>query len=97
MIFPGSYDGCVYFLCAASGKSRWVFQTGDAVKSCPAVDPLTGLVIVGSHDGHVYGLNPKVSEKRFKVCNDLEKKHHIHGVSAGPYKRFKYNNQNFWH
>lgn len=34
---------------------------GDAVKSCPAVDPLTGLVIVGSHDGHVYALNPKVS------------------------------------
>lgn len=60
-IFPGCYDGCVYFLCAASGKTRWTFETGDAVKSCPAVDPLTGLVIVGSHDGHVYALNPKVS------------------------------------
>lgn len=38
-----------------------MFETGDAVKSSPAVDPLTGLVIVGSHDGHVYALNPKVS------------------------------------
>lgn len=30
------------------------------MKSCPAVDPLSGLVIVGSHDGHVYALNPEV-------------------------------------
>lgn len=38
-----------------------MFKTGDAVKCCPAVDPKTGLVIGGSHDGHVYALNPKVS------------------------------------
>lgn len=37
-----------------------MFETGDAVKSCPAVDPLTGLVMVGSHDGHVYALSPQV-------------------------------------
>lgn len=30
------------------------------MKSCPAVDPLTGLVMVGSHDGHVYALSPQV-------------------------------------
>lgn len=30
------------------------------MKSCPAVDPLSGLVIVGSHDGHVYALNLEV-------------------------------------
>lgn len=35
-----------------------MFRTGDAVKSCAAVDPLTGLAIVGSHDGHVYALDP---------------------------------------
>lgn len=57
---PGCYDGCVYFLSTNSGKTQWTFETGDAVKSCPAVDPHTGLVIVGSHDGHVYALNPKV-------------------------------------
>lgn len=57
---PGCYDGCVYFLCTTSGETQWTFQTGDAVKSCPAVDPLSGLVIVGSHDGHVYALNPEV-------------------------------------
>lgn len=56
----GCYDSCVYFLCASSGDTRWVFKTGDAVKSSPAVDPVTGLVIVGSHDGTVYALNPEV-------------------------------------
>lgn len=50
----------MYFLCAESGETRWTFETGDAVKSCPAVDPLSGLVMVGSHDGHVYALNPQV-------------------------------------
>lgn len=58
----------MYFLCAASGKTRWVFKTGDAVKSCPAVDPLTGLVIVGSHDGRVYATNPEVSALSIKRC-----------------------------
>lgn len=51
----------MYFLCAASGETRWIFEAGDAVKSSPAVDPLTGLMMVGSHDGHVYALNPEVS------------------------------------
>ena len=62
----------MYFLCAASGKTRWVFKTGDAVKSCPAVDPLTGLVIVGSHDGHVYAMNPEVSVFSIKKMQRLE-------------------------
>lgn len=57
----GSYDGCVYFLSADSGETKWVFQTEDAVKSSAAVDPLTGLVVVGSHDGHIYALDPQVS------------------------------------
>lgn len=37
-----------------------MFKTGDSVKSSPAVDPQTGLVIVGSHDGHLYALDPLV-------------------------------------
>lgn len=62
VLLLGCYDGCVYFLSVASGETQWVFETGDAVKSCPAVDDVTGLVMVGSHDGHVYGLDPKVSD-----------------------------------
>lgn len=65
-IFPGCYDGCVYFLCTTTGKTQWTFETGDAVKSCPAVDPLTGLVMVGSHDGHVYALSPQVRTSEAK-------------------------------
>lgn len=67
----------MYFLCTASGETRWLFETGDAVKSSPAVDPLTGLVIVGSHDGHVYALNPKVSVftiRRQKGFRDVEQR-----------------------
>lgn len=30
------------------------------MKSSPTVDPVTGLVIVGSHDGTVYALKPEV-------------------------------------
>ena len=56
----GCYDGAVYFLCVASGAELWVFETGDAVKSSPAVDPDTGLVFVGSHDGRLYALDPQV-------------------------------------
>lgn len=51
----------MYFLSVDSGQTCWVFKTGDAVKSAPAVDPQTGLVLIGSHDGHVYALEPLVS------------------------------------
>ena len=67
--FAGCYDGAVYFLCVASGATLWVFETGDAVKSSPAVDPATGLVILGSHDGHLYALDPQVGTKRKLMCS----------------------------
>ncbi|KAM9849322.1 beta-alanine-activating enzyme [Aulostomus maculatus] len=59
LVVIGCYDGCLYFLCAASGETQWTFETSDAVKSCAAVDVHSGLVMVGSHDGHVYALNPE--------------------------------------
>ncbi|KAJ8333300.1 hypothetical protein SKAU_G00421960 [Synaphobranchus kaupii] len=55
----GCYDGQVYFLSVETGQTHWVFATGDSVKSSPAVDIVTGLILVGSHDGHIYALNPK--------------------------------------
>lgn len=73
---PGCYDCCVYFLCAESGETRWIFKTGEAVKSSPTVDPVTGLVIVGSHDGTVYALNPEVrtsSIPKSSVCQHDER------------------------
>lgn len=49
-----------------------MFKTGDAVKSCPAVDPLSGLVVVGSHDGQVYALNPQVGVEHELMQKELE-------------------------
>ena len=50
-VIVGCYDGSVYVLNIASGAIVWSFQTGDAVKSSPLVDPEDGCVYVGSHDG----------------------------------------------
>ncbi len=41
-----------------------MFETGDVVKSSPTVDPKTGLMFTGSHDGFVYALDPLVIYKR---------------------------------
>ncbi len=38
----------------------WTFETGDVVKSSPTVDPKTGLMFTGSHDGFIYALDPLV-------------------------------------
>lgn len=73
----------MYFLCAATGETRWTFETGDAVKSSPAVDPLTGLVLVGSHDGHVYALDAEVPPQR-AVGLRLLRRRRFHRVSVSP-------------
>lgn len=41
----------------STGEMYWTFQTGAAVKSSPCVDPQTGVVWVGSHDHHLYGID----------------------------------------
>lgn len=40
-----------------TGKTHWTFQTGAALKSSPSIDPQTGVVWIGSHDHHLYGLD----------------------------------------
>lgn len=42
------------------------------MKSSPAVDPVTGLVIVGSHDGHVYALKSEVSVSNMRRETQLK-------------------------
>ena len=49
----------MYVFNRFSGETHWTFQTGAAVKSSPCVDPKTGVVWVGSHDHHLYGLDVK--------------------------------------
>lgn len=60
-IFVGCYDGVVYVVKTHNGKIWWEFQTDSAVKSSPTVDSQSGLVFVGSHDQHIYGLDVVVS------------------------------------
>ena len=55
----GCYDCKMYVFNRFTGETHWTFQTGAAVKSSPCVDPKTGVVWVGSHDHHLYGLDVK--------------------------------------
>lgn len=51
------------------------------MKSSPAVDPKTGLVFAGSHDGYVYALNPLV---RFQRCKKITLKKSYSFVCVHP-------------
>jgi outer membrane protein assembly factor BamB len=46
----------VYAISESSGSIEWSFPTLGNVSSSPAVDPNTGLVVVGDQAGYVYGL-----------------------------------------
>ena len=61
MYLLGNYDGNVYVLNRHDGKVVWTFSTRGQVKSSPCVDPLTGLVYIGSHDQNLYALDVIVS------------------------------------
>lgn len=54
----------MYFLDVSCGETVWTFETGDVVKSSPTVDPKTGMIFAGSHDGNIYALDPKVIYSR---------------------------------
>ena len=59
----GSYSGRVWVLEREGGEVHWSYSTGsEPVKSSPCVDPLTGLVWVGTHNHSIVAL--EVSEKR---------------------------------
>ena len=69
-LHSGCYDGCVYSLVCDSGTTHWCIQPGgssEPIKSSPCVDPVTGLVWVGSHDHHIYALNIYVSTFRLGI------------------------------
>jgi outer membrane protein assembly factor BamB len=53
-VYVGDWRGYVYAFDARTGKLRWRFQTGGAVKG--ALSYAAGRVFVGSYDSHVYAL-----------------------------------------
>ncbi|XP_075400395.1 beta-alanine-activating enzyme isoform X2 [Tenrec ecaudatus] len=56
-IVVGCYNGLVYVLRSDSGVRHWIFPTQDTIKSSAAMDPVTGLLYIGSHDQHAYALD----------------------------------------
>lgn len=60
----GCYDSYIYTLNASTGEIFWKYQTGDAVKSSPCLEPVTGSVYIGSHDHCVYALQVQVNSPR---------------------------------
>jgi len=63
-VYVGGGDGKVYAVEAATGKSRWSFQTQQRVRSCPALKD--GTLFVGSFDGFVYALDAVTGRERWK-------------------------------
>jgi outer membrane protein assembly factor BamB len=53
-VYVGDWLGYVYAFDARTGRLRWRFQTGGAIKG--AVSYAAGRVYVGSYDSHVYAL-----------------------------------------
>ena len=53
-VYVGDWRGSVYAFDARTGRLRWRFHTGGAVKG--AVSYAAGRVFVGSYDSHVYAL-----------------------------------------
>lgn len=47
------------------GSVRWTYQTGNAVASTPAI--ASGIVYVGSNDGHLYALDATHGSQRWQV------------------------------
>jgi outer membrane protein assembly factor BamB len=65
VVYVGDWTGKVYALSAASGATRWTFQTGDKVKD--AIAFAGGRVYFGSYDHHVYALNARTGKLFWKA------------------------------
>ncbi|MCD6498563.1 MAG: PQQ-binding-like beta-propeller repeat protein [Deltaproteobacteria bacterium] len=65
-LFFGSHDGWVYAL-GHDGRLAWRFRTNDAIWGSPALADGGRLVVIGSDDDHLYGLDANTGTLRFKV------------------------------
>ena len=81
LVVVGSFDGRVYAVDLMTGAERWVHRTiGDtldsskfgydrrAVQSSAAI--ADGMVLVGSRDGGLYGLDAATGERRWRVTHN---------------------------
>ena len=61
---------------AATGKVRWTYKTQAEIKSSPVV--VGDKVLIGSCDGHLYGLNAATGKFLWKVSTD----NYVHATPA---------------
>lgn len=60
-VYVGDWRGDVYAFDARTGRTRWRFRTGGAVKG--ALSYAAGRVYAGSYDSHVYALSAKTGRE----------------------------------
>lgn len=65
LVIVGANNGRIHGLDFGSGRTRWVFQAGGAVKGTAAITG--GTAIVGSWDENLYALDVKTGAKRWVV------------------------------
>lgn len=53
----GSWDNAVYAVDTESLEADWSYETGENVMSGPALHPDSGVVTVGSGDGHLHAID----------------------------------------
>jgi outer membrane protein assembly factor BamB len=65
LVYFGARDKKVYAVYARTGRIRWTFQTGGAVKGAPAFSD--GTIFIGSYDGHLYALDASTGKLRWRA------------------------------
>jgi outer membrane protein assembly factor BamB len=61
LVYVGDWTGRVYALSETTGRIRWTFTTGGAIKGSAAI--ADGHLYIGSYDGHVYALSARTGRR----------------------------------
>jgi outer membrane protein assembly factor BamB len=84
-VYIGDLGGIFHAVSTRDGKALWTFKTGSEIKSSPVVVPgaavaggaggpaapgTDDLVLIGSYDGHLYGLDARTGKVRWKVLTN---------------------------
>ncbi len=66
-VYISNTAGVIKALDGGSGEGVWSYATGGKVFSSPAVDSVSGVLVVGSSDNYIYGLDARSGELRWRV------------------------------